>query len=110
MSYRFDDLSMTNINFIPLRHNPYASIERFYCPSLKAIEFNVVDIPGFLVDLMYLFIFINILKLFEKKSHTVKKLMNDRKFITEKLFLNGFGTFLAQFFFELSVFAYYSNL
>ena len=36
--------------------------------------------------------------------------MNDRKVITEKLFFKGFDTFLAQFFFELAVFAYFFNL
>ena len=88
---------MTNI--IVRRHNSYANIERFFCLSLKAIEFNGVDINGFLMNfvvLMYLFRFMDILKLYWKKISCFKKLMNDRKVFTEKLFFKGFDTFLAQ--------------
>ena len=94
---------MTNIIVVLRRHNSYATIERFYCLSLKAIEFNGVDINGFLMNfvvLMYLFIFMDILKLYWKKISCFKKLMNDRKFFTEKLFFKGFDTFLAQYFFN----------
>ena len=55
MSYRIDDLSMTNIFVIPSRHISYAPIERFYCLSLKAIEFNGVDNTSFLSNFMVLF-------------------------------------------------------
>ena len=48
MSYRIDDRSMTKILVNPPEHNYYAPIERFYCLSLKAIEFNGVDTTGFL--------------------------------------------------------------
>ena len=50
---------------VPSRYNPYALIQRSICLSLKAIEFNGVDTTGFLrnfVVLMYLFIFIDILR------------------------------------------------
>ena len=63
MSYRIDGFSMTNILVLPLTHSSYASIERFYCLFLKAIEFNGVATNGFLrifVVLMYLFMFIDI--------------------------------------------------
>ena len=102
MSYRIDDLSMTNILFITPRHKSYAPIERSYCLSLKAIEFNGVDTTGFLRNfavLLYLFIFIDILRSYWKnESHVVEKLLDDRKIFTEKLFINGFDTFLVQFF------------
>ena len=65
MSYRIDDMSMTSIFVVPLRRNSYAPSDRFFCLSLKAIEFNGVDTTGFLrnfVVLMYLFIFIDIWK------------------------------------------------
>ena len=64
MSYRIDDLSVTNILVVPLKHNSYAPIEHFYCLSLKAIEFNGVDTTIFLrnfVVLLCLFTFIDIL-------------------------------------------------
>ena len=67
---------MTNIFVVPSRHNSYAPIESFYCLSLKEIEFNGVDTTGFLrsfVVLMYLFIFIDILKSYSiKEPHVVK--------------------------------------
>ena len=112
MSFRIADLSMTNILVVPWRRNSYAPNECFYCLSLKAIEFNGVDTTGLLrnlVVLAYLFILIDILKSYlkTKKSHTVKNLLGDRKVITEKLFFNGFDTFLAQFFFDLAVFAFF---
>ena len=51
---------------VPLRHNFYALIERFYCIPLKAIvEINGVDTTRFLrnfVVLMYLFIIVDTLK------------------------------------------------
>ena len=75
LSYRIDNLSMTNIFVVPSKHNSYAPIERFYCLSLKAIEFNGVDTTDFLgnfVVLRYLFIFNDILNYIEK-SHVVKK-------------------------------------
>ena len=109
MSYRIDHLSITNILVAPLRHNSFAPIERFYSFSLKAIEFNFVDTNDFLRNflvLMYLFIFIDIVIL-QKKSHYVRKIIDDRIVITERLFFIGFDTFLAQFFFELAVFAYF---
>ena len=77
MSYRIDDLSMTNGLVVPSRHNSSAHIERFYCLSLKAIKFNGVDTTGFLrnIDvLMNLFLFIDNLKSYwRKESHIVKK-------------------------------------
>ena len=54
-------------------------------------------------------VFVHIYWYFEviqkEQSHFVKQLGDDRKVITEKLFFNGFDTFLAQFFFELGSFA-----
>ena len=73
--------------------------------ALKAIEFNGVDTKCFLrnfVILMYLFLFIDILKSYWKNTHVVKKI--NGKFITEKLFFKGFDTFLAQTFFWVSGF------
>ena len=110
-TYRIANLSKTDIIVVPSWHNSYAPIEYFYCFSLKAIKFNGVDTTGFLrnfVVLMYLFISIDILKLkWRKESHVMEKLMDDRKVINEKLFFDGFDTFLAQFFFELAVLAYF---
>ena len=47
LSHRINDLSMTNILVVPSRQYSYAPIERFYCLSLKAIDFNDVDSTGF---------------------------------------------------------------
>ena len=60
MSYRIDDLSMTNILVVPSRRNFYAPIERFNCLSLKAIEFNGVDTNGFLKKFRGFKVFVDI--------------------------------------------------
>ena len=67
---------MTEIFVVLSKHNPYALIEQFNCFSLKAIEFIGFDNTGFhrfFVVLMYLCIFIDILKSYGKKFHAVKK-------------------------------------
>ena len=93
MCYRINDLSMTNILIVLLKHISYDPLQCFYCLSLKAIEFNGVDTNGFLsnfVVLMYLFLFIDILKSYrKKKAHAVKTLMDDSKSLPKSYFLKA---------------------
>ena len=109
MSYRTDDLSMTNHFVVSSRHNSYAPIEHFYCLSLKEIEFNGVDITDFLrnfVFLMYLFICIDISKSYWKKNLMLLKIYwMIEKSLTKSYFL--MASTLFSVFFELAVFDYF---
>ena len=61
MSYCIDELSMAKIFVASSRHNFYAPIERFYCLSLKGIEFNGIDTIGFLRNLVVSIFFFKVI-------------------------------------------------
>ena len=90
------------------------SLSYFFLLPFKAIEFNGVDITGFLknfVVLMYLFTLVDFLKSYcqEKKNPIIVRKLYE--FVrVEKFFPNvcffGFDTFLAHSF-EFAVFAFF---